>query len=197
VITGSTVGIGTRVGTRSSLSFPSSVTRLSSTLTGGVQKKYIILTDPICYAKTQLGMVDSAGLMIPMIHTSGLSATSHCVPVAHDKEYPPLESVELPEFGKQKPVPDKSAWVDQAECRNHPIELFFPTRGKSKDPAVEICNTCPVLEQCFNHVMELSQYEEVIGIWAGLSHRQRIKLLKDVSLSSSRRSAVKQTMLDR
>jgi WhiB family redox-sensing transcriptional regulator len=65
------------------------------------------------------------------------------------------------------------AWTEQAACKGK-TNLFFPEQGDSKSfrEAVAICETCPVIEPCRQHILE---HEERYGIWAGTnSVRRRI-----------------------
>lgn len=51
-------------------------------------------------------------------------------------------------------------------------ELFFPKKGESLDPALEVCAECPVRLACLEYAMA----NPVAGIWGGTSHKQRVDL---------------------
>lgn len=62
------------------------------------------------------------------------------------------------------------AWRDEALCRQTDPELFFPGKGKSCEPAIRVCQGCPVRAECLGHAI---RYRETHGVWGGLSPRQR------------------------
>lgn len=65
------------------------------------------------------------------------------------------------------------AWVDLAACRDADPDVFFPEKGGSTRHAKRICAGCPVASQC----LEVALAEgERIGIWGGLSERERRRL---------------------
>lgn len=74
-----------------------------------------------------------------------------------------------------EPVPftgDKS-WLDQAECRDMDVGLFFERTPPVE--AREACLVCPVRAECLGMalaypVMDLS------GLWGGVSHQRRKRL---------------------
>lgn len=69
----------------------------------------------------------------------------------------------------------RPAWMDDAACRDEPTALFFPKRGESTDRAKAICARCPVREECLDYSLETPTADgtSVVGIWGGLSDRQR------------------------
>ncbi len=58
----------------------------------------------------------------------------------------------------------------QANCRGIDPALFFPERGGSSAEAKAVCAGCVVREQCLDYALE---NHERLGIWGGLSERQR------------------------
>jgi len=58
-----------------------------------------------------------------------------------------------------------SDWVDKADCKNVPIEIFFPNQGGSTQLARRICATCPVRQQCINYA--IANHIEY-GVWGGM-----------------------------
>ena len=53
--------------------------------------------------------------------------------------------------------PEPGPWVANARCRNAPREIFFPTRGEDLDPARAICAHCPVIAQCRDYAIPISE----------------------------------------
>jgi len=72
---------------------------------------------------------------------------------------------------------EKQAWMNKAGCKGYPTEWWFPERGGVYKAAKEICERCPVRQQCLDYSLTLPN---VIGIWGGLSGNQRraVKSLK-------------------
>lgn len=69
------------------------------------------------------------------------------------------------------------AWHEQAACRDHDPELWYPTsnRGPESDLpspsiryAIEICRSCPVRKPCAT-----AGLREPHGIWGGMTEQQR------------------------
>ena len=89
-------------------------------------------------------------------------------------------------------------WMQHAACRGLPADLFHPQKGENKAQAdaLRICNgnqkkvkdfttqkfhlvgppPCPVKEDCYNYVMSLSRSQDMCGVYAGLSHKQRNRI---------------------
>ncbi len=76
------------------------------------------------------------------------------------------------------------AWHTMALCDGMDQEIFFgATDVSSAKPAMtmtqlkkarEICNACPVFEDCITYSLE---EREAYGVWAGISRRTRLKIL--------------------
>lgn len=71
------------------------------------------------------------------------------------------------------------SWKDHAACREHDTALFFPERGASVARAKAICAECPVREQCLEYSLNIPN---VVGIWGGLSGRERRNYRRDLRL---------------
>jgi WhiB family redox-sensing transcriptional regulator len=71
-------------------------------------------------------------------------------------------------------VPDlhlpRPAWHQNAACRGHGPDVFFPTTGKSLAPARDLCAGCPVAEPCLDDALDHGVDE---GMWGGLTPAQR------------------------
>lgn len=67
---------------------------------------------------------------------------------------------------------EEMAWRQFGACRGKPQEWFYPERGDSTAEAKAMCGICPVMQQC----REWGLKHERIGIWGGLSERERRRL---------------------
>lgn len=64
-----------------------------------------------------------------------------------------------------------SRWQDYAACKGM-THLMYPSRGdyEGLQRSLAICESCTVVAECFDLVMELGEPE---GVWAGTTGRQR------------------------
>lgn len=65
----------------------------------------------------------------------------------------------------------RPAWMADAACAEHPVAMFFPERGESLVPALEVCRRCLVLAECREWALASGAPE--YGILAGMSGKQR------------------------
>lgn len=73
------------------------------------------------------------------------------------------------------PRPDLT-WMQDAACTGMDVELFFPVSGPPSDEARAACRTCPVIVDCYRHIMTLERgYGEGAryGFFAGLTGPER------------------------
>jgi WhiB family redox-sensing transcriptional regulator len=68
------------------------------------------------------------------------------------------------------PAPSSVDWRYQAACRGIDLDLFFPGRGESAEPARQICARCPVRQPCLEFALSQGITH---GIWGGLTERNR------------------------
>ena len=68
------------------------------------------------------------------------------------------------------PAPFAARWRELAACRGADLNLFFPGRGESAEPARRVCAACPVREPCLDYALRLGITH---GIWGGLAERDR------------------------
>lgn len=96
------------------------------------------------------------------------------------------------------PQPTTQAWNWQmrAACQGMASSFFFHPwgeRGPSRDERVrqakEVCGTCPVIDACRQHAL---QVQEQYGVWGGLSEEERLLLLHRGRRSKLPRQAVVQ-----
>ena len=67
-------------------------------------------------------------------------------------------------------VPLSADWRYRAVCRGVDLDVFFPGRGESAEPARQICARCPVRLPCLDYAI---RHGIVQGIWGGLAERDR------------------------
>lgn len=63
--------------------------------------------------------------------------------------------------------------TDDAKCRDGDPDAFWPPKGGSVDPAVRICASCPVRQQCADWALD---HDERFGVWGGLSEQERTRV---------------------
>lgn len=61
-------------------------------------------------------------------------------------------------------------WFADAACRGGNVDIFFPERGASTEPARAVCRRCTVTIECLTYALD---HGEKLGIWGGLSERER------------------------
>jgi WhiB family redox-sensing transcriptional regulator len=64
-------------------------------------------------------------------------------------------------------------WRDEAACRDEDTDIFFPLTDEDAGPALAICATCPVREECLEFALITRQDD---GVWGGLTETQRRRL---------------------
>jgi WhiB family redox-sensing transcriptional regulator len=60
-------------------------------------------------------------------------------------------------------------WFDDAACKGQ-TDLFFIDEGGSYAQALELCATCPVVDECALYAVSTRQR---YGVWGGLTPKQR------------------------
>lgn len=75
-----------------------------------------------------------------------------------------------------RPVAD---WMGHALCAQIDLELWFPPKSGSSQPAKRICNgfrgrpPCPVRDECLAYAL---RHNEQHGVWGGMSERERNRI---------------------
>jgi len=68
---------------------------------------------------------------------------------------------------------DSPEWHENAECSKPSnkvyIENFFANKPAQQQPALKLCNSCPVRKECLQSALEDKQ---VWGIWGGLTPKK-------------------------
>jgi WhiB family transcriptional regulator, redox-sensing transcriptional regulator len=85
---------------------------------------------------------------------------------------------------------DLLGWRADAACADTPIDWWFPPSeapGRPKDDGTsalvpdetrELCDTCPVRQECLDHALRHERH----GIWAGTSARGRARLRRALKI---------------
>lgn len=81
----------------------------------------------------------------------------------------------LPFYANYDPDEDLS-WMQHGKCVGCDPGLFFPERNGSKDPALQVCAGCPVVNTCREHAF---YHHENYGVWGGTTPRQRQKIWRE------------------
>lgn len=77
-------------------------------------------------------------------------------------------------------------WQLRGHCRSHPAHVFFPDdhRGQAlrerEEKAKRVCRTCPVLDTCREHALQLP---ERFGVWGAMTARERSRAVKAAAQS--------------
>ena len=61
-------------------------------------------------------------------------------------------------------------WRQQAACHGTDLNMFYPERGETADPARQVCARCPVRQPCLEYALS---NRIMFGIWGGLTERER------------------------
>lgn len=82
-------------------------------------------------------------------------------------------------------APDPMAWQERAACLGHPTDWWYLETANDGRPggheaaaladarrAVEICDGCPVRDECLTYALGHEKY----GIWGGLNANERRRL---------------------
>ena len=81
--------------------------------------------------------------------------------------------------------PNEAKWRDKANCRNTPVDVFFPDKGATKQKvqiAKAICNECTVEQQCADWSLQFSE-RALLGIWGGMTGKDRRIARRKLGLS--------------
>ena len=70
-----------------------------------------------------------------------------------------------------KPPPP---WMLDGLCRYMDPELFFPHEIAGVRLAQQVCQVCPVSNECYAYAME---HRIIYGVWGGTSENERRRLL--------------------
>ena len=65
---------------------------------------------------------------------------------------------------------ERTAWTSRARCRGLDPEQFFVRSLQQAKSAIQVCDRCPVQQDCLDYAVD----EDIeVGVWGGLTERQR------------------------
>jgi len=71
-------------------------------------------------------------------------------------------------------------WREQANCIGHDTNIFFAEKGdagiQAMQLAKELCNPCPVRQQCLEYALKHSIR---VGIYGGMAPKQRYAIKRE------------------
>ena len=67
-------------------------------------------------------------------------------------------------------------WQEDAACRGADIDIFFSLDEDDQRQALELCQACPVREQCLRDAIE---HREMYGIWGGMQESDRRSIIRE------------------
>ena len=79
------------------------------------------------------------------------------------------------------------AWVDDAECRDINVDVFFPGPGQRAREALEVCGRCPVRVECLAEAMADESLDH--GVRGGCTSAARKQLRKTLALAAAQQNA--------
>ena len=88
-------------------------------------------------------------------------------------------SVSLHSSSRPRRLWEHGDWTESAVCRSVDLELFFPVKGGTALPAKTVCRNCPAIADCLLDALGAPWVE---GVWGGTSHRDRIRLRRELPL---------------
>lgn len=65
-------------------------------------------------------------------------------------------------------------WGAKGACKNHDSAIFFPENESGARRAKSICQLCEVKDRCREVALDR---RERVGVWGGLTERERRKIL--------------------
>jgi WhiB family transcriptional regulator, redox-sensing transcriptional regulator len=89
----------------------------------------------------------------------------------------PGRGEQLPSLGD---LLGRPLWMDDGACRDTPVDVFFPPKGVDMVAAMararEVCDQCPVRQQCLEYAVSDPEIE---GVWGGTSAKGRAQLRRE------------------
>ena len=109
-----------------------------------------------------------------LLGTMGSAPLTNMIPATGGMTGRPHLSL-VPDAFESDPATAENQWQDRALCAQTDPEAFFPEKGGSTREAKKVCVGCDVRSECLEYALE---NDERVGIWGGLSERERRKLKK-------------------
>lgn len=95
-----------------------------------------------------------------------------------------------PQLDNLRPVYEEWEWQERGACKEADPELFFlehnlrsVQKRKKEKAAIEICNACPVVQQCLEHSLKVPEF---FGVWGGTTADQRLSILRKQGFKGTR-----------
>ena len=81
-------------------------------------------------------------------------------------------------------------WRKDAACRGMDPGFFMPERGDANliKAAKQICDTCPVKNECRDYGLEEHRRSDLDGIFGGLTKIERLRILRTENLPRRRQT---------
>ena len=73
-------------------------------------------------------------------------------------------------------------WHQHAACAGTDPDLFFPTKNRTAHAAKRICAVCEVRAECLAYAID----NEPLGVWGGMSLRERLAVRTEPMSKASR-----------
>ena len=73
-------------------------------------------------------------------------------------------------------------WMARGSCRTVEPSVFFPSDGVGVEVARQICQTCPVKQQCLEYAIH---HRIDHGVWGGASERERRRIARRRRVAAS------------
>jgi WhiB family redox-sensing transcriptional regulator len=87
-----------------------------------------------------------------------------------------------PQLDNLRPVLQEWEWQDLGACKDVDPELFFLDHNvrhlqkrKKEQAAIQVCQACPVVQQCLTHSLSVPEF---YGVWGGMTADQRMVILR-------------------
>lgn len=71
---------------------------------------------------------------------------------------------------------ESASWRAQARCAGVDVELFFTADDDARTRALELCQSCPVRDDCYRAAVERG---EMHGIWGGTEASERRSRIRE------------------
>jgi WhiB family transcriptional regulator, redox-sensing transcriptional regulator len=95
-----------------------------------------------------------------------------------------------PQLDNLRPIFDEWEWQDLGACKDADPELFFldhnvrhVQKRKKEQAALQVCQTCPVVQQCLDHSLRVPEF---YGVWGGMTADQRMAMLRKKGFKGTR-----------
>ena len=73
-------------------------------------------------------------------------------------------------------------WKLDAACKDLDTDLFFPDSEANAGPALEVCASCPVRQQCLDFALLTRQDD---GVWGGRTESERRRLRRQAKVAAA------------